>query len=46
MPPRQWVAETDLSTPIEIIDDSGAKLATVEILLPDCVCVQKVKRYF
>ncbi len=44
MPPRQWVAETDLSTPIGIIDDSGTKLATVKIVLPGCVCVQKTYR--
>ena len=37
VPPRQRVAETDLSTPIGIIDDSGAKLATFEILLPGSV---------
>jgi hypothetical protein len=46
VPPRQRVAETDLSTPIGIIDDSGAKLATFEILLPGSICVQKAKRYF
>src|SRR5271157_1864015 len=46
VPPCQRVAETDLCTPSGIIDDSGAKLPTVVILLPGCVWVQKAKRYF
>ena len=40
------VGATFLSTPIGIIDDSGAKLATVEMSLPGCVWVQNAKRYF
>src|SRR3954452_5252230 len=35
-----------LNTPIGIIDDSGAKLATVEMSVPGWVCVQKAKWYF
>ena len=46
MPLCQCVAETDLNTPIGIIDVCGAKLATVVILLPGWVWVQKAKRYF
>ena len=35
-----------LNTPIGIIDDSGAKLATVEMSVPGWVWVQNAKRYF